>query len=121
MVTLTLVRADFAAYYILAIGLAISLGGRFIRGDAQGTDTLALNYLLQHGGPVTKHRITIYASRRYNVAKFEASGIATSTNPSSDNTVASGHSVGGKGRKHGEEARTRHLQRDVRMMRASDL
>jgi hypothetical protein len=70
--------------------------------------------------PVTEHRITIYASRRYNVAKFEALGIATNTNPSSDNTVASGHSVRGKGRRHGEEARTRHLQRDVRMMRASD-
>jgi hypothetical protein len=70
--------------------------------------------------PVTEHHITIYASRRYNVAKFEALGIATSTNPSSDNTVASGHSVRGKGRRHGEEARTRHLQRDVRIMRASD-
>jgi hypothetical protein len=97
VVTLTLVRADFAAYYILAIDLAISRGGRFIQGDAQGTDTLALNCLLQHGGPVTKHRITIYTSRRYNVAKFEASGIATSTDPSSDNTVASGHSVGARG------------------------
>jgi hypothetical protein len=121
VVTLTLVRADLAAYYILAIDLAIFHGGRFIQGDAQGTDTLALNYLLQHGGPVTEHRTTIYASRRYNIAKFEASGIATSTNPSSDNTVARGHSVGGKGRRHGEEeARTRHLQRDARMMRASD-
>jgi len=113
-------QADFATYYIPAIDLAISRGDRFILGDAQGTDTLALNYLLQHGGPVIKHRITIYPSRPYNVAKFEDMGITTSTDPPEDNAVASGHSVRGKGRRHGEEARTRHLQRDARMTRASD-
>jgi hypothetical protein len=112
--------ADFATYYIPTIDLTISHDDRFVLGDAQSTDTLALNSLLQRDGPVIKHRITIYASSRYNVAKFEAVGIATSTDPSSDNAVASGHSVRPKGRRHGEKARTRHLQRDARVTRASN-
>lgn len=39
-------QADFATYYIPAIDLAISRSDRFILGDAQGTDALALNCLL---------------------------------------------------------------------------
>ena len=39
-------QADFATYSIPAIDLAISRSDRFILGDAQGTDTLALNCLL---------------------------------------------------------------------------
>jgi hypothetical protein len=112
--------ADFATYYIPAIDLAISRDDCFILGDAQDTDTLVLNYLLQHGSPVIKHRITIYPSRPYNVAKFESMGITTSTDPPEDNAVANGHSVRGKGKRYGEEARTRRLQRDARMTRASD-
>jgi hypothetical protein len=81
VVILTLVRRDFATYYIPAIDLAISRDDRFILGDAQGTDTIALNYLLQHGGPAIKHRITIYPSKPYNVAKFEDMGITASTDP----------------------------------------
>jgi hypothetical protein len=113
-------QADFATYYIPAIDLAISRDDRFILGDVQSTDTLALNYLLQHGGSVIKHFITIYPSRPYNITKFEAMGVVTSIDPPEDNVVASGHSVRGKGRRYGEEARTKHLQRDARMTRASD-
>jgi hypothetical protein len=109
-----------ATYCIPAIDLAISRDDRFMLGDAQDTDTLALNYLLQHGGPVIKHRITIYPSRPYSATKFEAMGTATSKDPPEDNAVASGHSVRGKGRRYGEEVRTRHLQRDARITRASD-
>jgi hypothetical protein len=90
---------DFATYYIPVIDLTTSRDGRFILGDAQGTDMLTLNYLLQHGGPVIKHRITIYPSRPYNVAKFEDKGITTNTDPPEDNAVANGHSVRGKGRR----------------------
>jgi hypothetical protein len=109
---------DFASHYIPAVDLAISRHDHFILGDAQGTDTLALDYLLQHGGPDVKHCITIYVSRPYNIAKFQAMGFTTSTDPPAD-ALASGAPGKGKGRRQGD-ARARHLQRDARMTRASD-
>jgi hypothetical protein len=84
-------QADFATHYIPEIDLAISRDDCFNLGDARSTGTLALNYLLQHGGPVIKHRITIYPSRPYNITKFEAMGVATSIDFPEDNVVASGH------------------------------
>jgi hypothetical protein len=110
--------ADFATHYVPAIDLAISRGDRFILGDARGTDMLALNHLLRHAGPGVKHRITIYPSRPYNVAKFEAMGLTTSTDSPAD-ALASGATTRGKGRRQGDP-RARHLQRDTRMTRASD-
>ena len=51
--------AGFTAHYLPGIDLAISHGDYFILGDAQGTDTLALDYLRLQGGPDIKHHITI--------------------------------------------------------------
>lgn len=110
--------ADFATHYLPAIDFAISRGDYFILGDAQGIDTLALDYLLQHGGPFIKHRITVYPSRPYNIAKFEAMGLGTSRNPPEE-TPASERSTRGKGRRQ-RDPRARHLQRDMRMTMVSD-
>jgi hypothetical protein len=109
--------SDFASHYIPAVDLATSRGDYSILGDAQGTDTLALDYLLQHGGSGIKHRITIYPSRPYNVARFETMGLSTRTDP--PNALSSGASTRSKWRKQGD-LRARHLQRDARMTSASD-
>jgi hypothetical protein len=110
--------ADFATHYLPAIDLAISRGDYFILGDAQGTDILALDYLLQHGGPLIKHRITIYPSRPHNIAKFEAMGLGTSRSPPEE-TPARECSTRGRRRRQ-RDPQTRHLQRDRRMTMASD-
>jgi hypothetical protein len=89
----------------------------FIRGDAQGTDTLALDHLRLQGGPDIKHRITMYPSRPHNIAKFEAMGLSTSTDPPEE-TPADRRSTRAKGRRQGDP-RARHLWRDTRMTRAS--
>ena len=110
--------ADFATHYVPAIQLALSCGDYFILGDAQGTDTLALAYLLEHGGPDIKHRIKVYASRPYHVAKFQGMGLTTSPDPLM-HAVAGAPSTRRKGTSQGD-SRARHLQRDARMTRASD-
>jgi hypothetical protein len=110
--------SDFASHYVPAIDLAISRGEYFILGDAQGTDTLALDYLLQHSGSGFQHHITIYPSRPYKVAKFETMGLSTRTDPPAD-ALSSGASTRSKWRKQGDPRAT-HLQRDARMTSASD-
>ena len=110
--------ADFATHYTPAVELALSRGDSFILGDAQGTDTLALAYLLEHGGPDIKHRIKVYASRPYNIAKFQGIGLMTSPDPPM-HAVSSAPSTRRK-EKSQEDSRARHLQRDARMTRASD-
>jgi hypothetical protein len=111
--------ADFASHYIPPIDLAISRGDHFTLGDAQGSDTLALGYLLQHGGSGIKHRIAIYSiEARTMLRSSKPWGSATRTGPPAD-ALSSGASTRGKGRKQGDP-RARHLQRDARMTRASD-
>jgi hypothetical protein len=110
--------AHFTTHYLPGIDLAVSRRDYFILGDAQGPDTLALDYLRLQGGPDIKHRITIYPSRPHNIAKFEAMGRATSTDPPEE-TPADRRSTRAKGRRQGDP-RARHLWRDTRMTRASD-
>ena len=110
---------EFVIHYIPAIDVALSSGDHFILGDAQGTDSLALEYLLEHGGPDIKHRIKIHASRPYNVAKFQAMGLVSSTDPPADTVASSPSNSRGKGRRQGD-SRARHLLRDARMTTASD-
>jgi ABC-type Na+ efflux pump permease subunit len=114
--------SDFATHYIPAINLALSRKDHFILGDAQGTDMLALAYLLQHGGADIKHRITIYASRLYNVAKFAAMALATSADTPADTSAkeVSDRATARRRRRRQGDSRARHLQRDARMTRASD-
>jgi hypothetical protein len=76
------------------------------------------DHLIRHGGPTIKHCITVYPSRLYNVAKFEAMGLRIGTDPLAD-CAANRASSRGKGRRQ-RDSRVRHLQRDARMTRASD-
>ena len=110
--------AEFTTHYAPTIDLAISHNDNFILGDAQCAEKFALDYLLRHGGPTIKHRITVYPSRLYNIAKFEAIGLRIGTDPSADG-AADGASSRGKGRRQ-RDSQVRHLQRDARMTRASD-
>lgn len=71
--------AIFQAHYHTPLDQALARGDSFILGDAAGTDTLALEYLLSPSRlslyPNLKSRITVYASRRSNVAALRERGV----------------------------------------------
>ena len=69
----------FQARYHAPLNSALARGDSFILGDAAGTDTLALEYLLSPSilglYPDVRSRITVYASRRANAAVLQARGV----------------------------------------------
>ena len=104
----------FNIHYAERIDAALHASHAFVLGDAIGVDSLALEYLLSRSAifPGLKERITVYASRPYNVPRLAALGV---------NVVAPGRVSGAD-----EEMslrfgrRTRHILRDGELTAASD-
>ncbi len=101
---LDLLPSQFSIHYSPHITQAISDGHHFVLGDALGTDTQALSYLLSQPS-FDPQRATVHVSRPGNLAKLQVMGVKT---------------VLSEGRYDKRNPRGRHLERDKGMTGCSD-
>ena len=108
-------QIDFDRIYEPLICEAIASGHTFILGDALGVDTIALTYLLSWKDDL-RQRVTVYASRKYNIPKLTALGVKVigpddsclAPTPEIETLIG----IENEGR---NKARFRHLIRDTHM------
>lgn len=113
--------SDFEEHYVPQIETALDAGHHFILGDAVGTDTQALSYLLSPAissrYPDIKSRIIVYPSRRYNISKLQQQGLTViaPNHPSLhvERTIVVVKKSGPDSRRY------HHIQRDANMTAAS--
>ncbi|KAI1860967.1 uncharacterized protein JN550_011122 [Neoarthrinium moseri] len=114
--------SGFTTHYVPHINTALDTGHRFILGDAAGTDTFALAYLLSApvlaAHPNIVSRITVYPSRRHNIAALRAQGLRVIAPDHPSLKVE--RTVGVVGKKGPDARRWHHIQRDANMTAASD-
>lgn len=115
-------QSDFDAHYIPQLEAALTAGHHFILGDAVGVDTQALAYLLSadvqsRHEPVVP-RITVYPSRKHNIAKLRELGLAVVSLDDPSLKVERTAVVVPKTGK--DSRRWHHIQRDANMTAASD-
>lgn len=121
-----LTQQQFTAHYAEALESALRRQDRLLLGDAKGVDSFALAFLLSEE-VCSRHsdvasRITVYASRAYNVPKLKALGVhvVTPDDQHAKTALSGPHEtvvVEDKGR---DAARYRHIQRDAALTAASD-
>lgn len=113
---------DFEKHYIPQINTALQAGHCFVIGDAVGVDTLALTHLLSprilQRYPDIKSRITVYPSRKHNIAKLTSQGFKV-VRPD-DPSLKVERTVVVVERKGNDVRRYHHIQRDANMTAATD-
>lgn len=122
-----LTEGEFTDIYVPLLDTALADGHSFLMGDASGVDTQALNYLLsdtvQGKHPDVKQRITVFASRKYNVPRLQQLGIkvVAPDDPLIDAGIDSKYKDLIGVRKTGRDAaRFRHIVRDMHLTLNSD-